>query len=257
MAKRHAANPHFTEDEQAAYAGHNIVMREKELEAPLRLRKSARIGVQFMGDLFLEGVGRFYRERVWDVMERCPQHTFVVLTKRPDRMLVSLDELVVSHGILPNVWLGTSIENMEYGYRAEYLRRCPAAVRFLSLEPLLGSLSGMPGIYDDMDWVTCGGETGSGARPMQLHWARESRGRCKYRIPFFFKQVGMWAEEFIPTAREWAMYSPIMEGWNYIRDRASAEKNAQYGFTVWSRLGKQAPTPDDLMVREYPGETDA
>jgi protein gp37 len=117
-----------------------------KFDAPLKWRKPRTVFVCSMGDLFHEDVGYNVHQILWDVMEQCPQHTFIVLTKRPENMLDTIEQhLMVSHGVLPNLWLGTSIEKPEYGYRAEYLRRCPAAVRFLSLEPLLAPLDGQPG----------------------------------------------------------------------------------------------------------------
>jgi protein gp37 len=118
-------------------------------------------------------------------MVACPQHTFQVLTKRP-HVAASF-----SHA-LPwpsNVWLGTSVEDSRVLERVDHLRRVPAAVRFLSVEPLLERIPNLP--LSDIDWVIVGGESGPGARPIERDWVREIRDLCvAMRVPFFFKQWG-------------------------------------------------------------------
>jgi protein gp37 len=170
MAKRHAGNKRLAPDVRAAKAGGMPILLADELEAPLRRRKSARIGVQFMGDLFHKDVSAGFIDKVFAVMALCPQHTFQVLTKRPERMAEYMGSRARSiehweaaarsvgytlrfEGIglcpfpLPNVQLGTSVENQDEVHRIGHLMRCPAPVRFLSLEPLLGDLPGdLPGI---------------------------------------------------------------------------------------------------------------
>jgi protein gp37 len=118
-------------------------------------------------------------------MERCPQHTFQVLTKRSDRLLQVADELPWP----ANVWMAVSVESLEYLYRLTHLREVPAQVRFLSVEPLLGPIDSLP--LEGVHWVIAGGESGYGARPMKLDWARMIRDACiTAEVPFFLKQLG-------------------------------------------------------------------
>jgi protein gp37 len=155
------------------------------LDLPLHWRMPRRIFVNSMSDLFHPGVPLEFIERVFNVMERCPQHSFQVLTKRPERALELKDDL----RWLPNVWLGTSVESMVYLHRIRTLRQVPAAIRFLSLEPLLGPLPRLP--LDGIGWVIVGGESGPGARPMAPEWVESIRDQCISRgIAFFFKQWG-------------------------------------------------------------------
>lgn len=164
------------------------------LDTPLRWRKPRRVFVDSMSDLFHPDVMQSFRLRVWETMAATPQHTYQVLTKRPRVMRGSfrnLDGWTVPLPTLPNVWLGTSIESDLYTFRANYLRETPAAVRFLSLEPLLGPLPSLN--LDGIDWVIVGGESGPGARPMHPAWVRDLRDRCvEAGVAFFFKQWGAW-----------------------------------------------------------------
>jgi len=158
------------------------------LDQPLRWAKPRRIFVNSMSDLFHPDVPVEFIDRVVAVMIQAPQHQFQVLTKRPKRMRRVLGSLE-----LPNVWLGTSIEADRYTFRADHLRATPAAVRFLSLEPLLGPLPSLD--LTGIDWVIVGGESGPKARPMHPDWVRDIRDRCVAAgVPFFFKQWGEWAK---------------------------------------------------------------
>jgi protein gp37 len=155
------------------------------LELPLRWRRGRRIFVNSMSDLFHEEVEDSYIQRVFDVMHRAPQHQFQVLTKRAARML----EFCRRYSVPANVWMGVSVESAAYRGRIAVLRRVPAKLRFLSLEPLLGPVGrlGLKGIH----WVIVGGESGAGARPMLAEWVRDIRHQCvQARVPFFFKQWG-------------------------------------------------------------------
>ena len=138
-----------------------------------------------VSDLFHERVPDIYIRRVFDVMEANHRHRFQVLTKRSRRMA----EFAATLRIPPNVWMGVSIENDDYTSRIKDLRRVKAAVRFLSIEPLLGPIPrlSLRGIH----WVIVGGESGPHARPMDPAWVRSLRDRCRAaRVPFFFKQWG-------------------------------------------------------------------
>ena len=138
-----------------------------------------------MSDLFHEDVPLSYIRQVFDAMWRASWHTFQVLTKRAAR----LEEL--GHQLLwpGNVWMGVSVERADYTFRIEHLRRTPAKVRFLSLEPLLGPLPRLE--LGGIDWVIVGGESGHRPRPMKEEWALDVLGQCRTAgVPFFFKQWG-------------------------------------------------------------------
>ena len=165
--------------------GFQVAQHESVLETPLRWRKPRLVFVNSMSDLFHDLVDSGFVEAVFDVMNRCPQHSFQVLTKRPERTL----ELDSDLNWTPNIWLGVSIESGRWLRRLEALRLTSAKTRFLSLEPLLGPLPGLD--LSGVDWVITGGESGPGARPMDPAWVREIRDNCVRRdVPFFFKQWG-------------------------------------------------------------------
>jgi protein gp37 len=143
------------------------------------------IFVNSMSDLFYEKVPFDFVARVFAVMNRCPQHTFQVLTKRPHLAAAMSARLPWA----PNIWLGTSIENGIVAPRIRDLRRSGAHIKFLSAEPLLGRIGRLP--LEGIDWVIVGGESGPGARPVRADWVRGIRDRCvARRVPFFFKQWG-------------------------------------------------------------------
>lgn len=138
-----------------------------------------------MSDLFHEEVPEKYIVRLFGVMVQAHWHTFQVLTKRPERVAQMASRLPWP----PNVWLGTSIENQEYVSRTDFLCKVPAAVRFLSIEPLLGPIADLA--LTGIGWVIVGGESGPGARYMDPEWVRSIRDRCVAAgVPFFFKQWG-------------------------------------------------------------------
>ncbi len=224
---------------------------EEHLLDPLKWKTPRRIFVNSMSDLFHDNVTDGMLDRIFAVMALCPQHTFQILTKRPERMLAYLtvanvmggwgyyasqilhkvtgihdlqrDMAVAPTFPLPNVWLGVSVESDKHRDRIDVLRQTPAAVRFLSCEPVIADLSlrwlcgwdkihprhlnsdfnidGRPISTDELDglreldWVICGGESGPGARPMHPDWARSLRDQCVAAgVPFFFKQWGEFAE---------------------------------------------------------------
>ncbi len=141
--------------------------------------------VNSMSDLFHEKVPARFIRQVWKVMAEAHWHTFQILTKRPERMATLSHDLP----LLENVWLGTSVENADYVHRLDALRQVKAAVRFVSFEPLLGSVASadMAGI----EWAIVGGESGPRARPMEPQWVTEIQTACREsRTAFFFKQWG-------------------------------------------------------------------
>lgn len=165
--------------------GFAVRLQPDRLEQPLRWRKPRMVFVNSMSDLFHAAVPLDYIRQVFDVMRRAERHTFQVLTKRADR----LAELSTALDWPPNVWMGVSVERADFVARIDRLREVPAAVRFLSLEPLLGPLPGLN--FDGIGWVIVGGESGPRARPMAREWVVDLRDQCLAAgVPFFFKQWG-------------------------------------------------------------------
>lgn len=140
-----------------------------------------------MSDLFNPGVPEAYIKDVWNVMGATPRHTYQLLTKRPERMRDLL--MHPDFPVLSNVWLGTPVENGAVLDRIDVIRHIPAAVRFVSFEPLIGSVADAD--LTGIDWAIVGGESGPGARPMAVEWVGEIEQACRrYGTAFFFKQWG-------------------------------------------------------------------
>ena len=164
--------------------GFDLTLRPERLEQPLNWKKPRTIFVNSMSDLFHDGVSDDYIAGVFDVMRSADWHIFQVLTKRSERLRTLAERLPWPD----NVWMGVSVENQRWTTRIDDLREVPAAVRFLSCEPLLGHLDLN---LDKIGWVIVGGESGPGARPMQLDWATSIRDQCQeQKVSFFFKQWG-------------------------------------------------------------------
>ncbi len=195
-------------DPRTSGPGFGLTIHESVLAAPLRWREPRRVFVDSMSDLFHARVPTWFVAQVWATMARTPQHTYQILTKRPERMhrvvgdetdggyrlLATVGDeaealLFYDEWPLANVWLGTSIEDDAHTARADYLRSTSAAVRFLSLEPLLGPLPSLD--LTGIDWVIAGGESGPNARPVDAGWVREIRDQASDAgVAFFFKQWG-------------------------------------------------------------------
>lgn len=171
---------------QPNYAnGFELTLHEASLRLPLLWRKPRRVFVNSMSDLFHEAVPIDFILRVFDVMGQASWHQFQLLTKRAER----LEELAQSLPWHENIWMGVSVENQDYAFRIDHLRRIGARVKFLSLEPLLGPFQKLN--LRGIGWVIVGGESGPGARPMQLEWVINIRNQCnRSNVPFFFKQWG-------------------------------------------------------------------
>jgi protein gp37 len=165
--------------------GFKVTLHPDLLDVPRTWRQPRVVFVNSMSDLFHEDIPLDYIQRVFATMRDCPQHTFQVLTKRSDR----LAELA-SHLPWPkNVWMGVSVEDARVISRIRDLSSTPAAVRFLSLEPLIGPLHELP--LSGIHWVIVGGESGPRARPMRKEWVDSIYRQCRdARVPFFFKQWG-------------------------------------------------------------------
>jgi protein gp37 len=157
----------------------------ERLGHPMKWRRPRRIFVNSMSDLFHEEVPDDYIRQVFDVMAEASHHVFQVLTKRDDRLV----ELSPDLPWPPNVWMGVSIENRRFVHRADRLREVPAAIRFISAEPLLGPLEGLD--VGGIDWLIAGGESGPGHRRVDESWLLELRDLCSaQQVAFFFKQWG-------------------------------------------------------------------
>lgn len=167
--------------------GFDVTIHEDLFEAPLSIKKPSIVFVCSMSDLFHEDVNYHYIERIFDVMKKANWHIFQVLTKRPNRLL----EFSKAYAIPENVWVGTSVELSKYKIRVELLREVQAKIKFISCEPLLGTLKSVD--LEGIDWIVVGGESGSNARPVDKQWILEIRDMCKEKnIAFFFKQWGGW-----------------------------------------------------------------
>lgn len=183
--------------------GFQLTMRPQALDLPLRWKRPRMIFVNSMSDLFHADVPESYIRDVFAVMEACPQHTFQVLTKRAERL----------HRLAPrlpwprNVWMGVSVESSKYTWRIDYLRRTPAAVRFVSAEPLLGPLPQLD--LTGLHWLIAGGESQPGARACDVAWLRDLRDQCRvHGVAFFLKQLGghpskRGGDEAVLDGRRW------------------------------------------------------
>ncbi len=165
--------------------GFKLMLQEDLIDLPRKWRKPRTVFVNSMSDLFQSDIPLEFIERVFKTMHECPQHTFQILTKRSDRLLDLSRHLHWSN----NIWMGVSVENMDVVERVEHLALVPAAVRFLSCEPLLGPLDDLP--LSGIHWAIVGGESGPRARPMEKAWVRSIFRQCREAgVPFFFKQWG-------------------------------------------------------------------
>src|SRR6185295_6708684 len=228
---------------------------ESALYLPLRWKKPRRIFVNSMSDLFHEKVKDEWIEQIFHVMLEADQHTYQILTKRPERMQKWVTQFL-SPALLPSVldhiWLGVSVEDQSTANeRIPLLLETPAAVRWVSYEPALGPVDFYRWTLGDslrrLSWIVCGGESGHGARPFDLAWARTTieMGRAA-SIPVFMKQLGArpWWDGIGPPPPDHIFLSPGVElngkvGWalDCLRDRKG---------------GSEEDWPSDLRVREYP-----
>jgi protein gp37 len=162
-----------------------LTLHDDVVDLPRSWKTGRKVFVNSMSDLFHDDVPLSFIQRVFQTMRECPQHVFQVLTKRSARLQRIAGQIEWPN----NVWMGVSVEDARVLSRVDDLRGVPAAIRFLSCEPLIGSLAGVK--LRDIHWVIVGGESGPGARPMKVEWVREIFRACRNeRVPFFFKQWG-------------------------------------------------------------------
>jgi protein gp37 len=199
----------------------NGVVREDRaaLAIPHRWRKPRKIFVNSMSDLFHEKVSDAFILDVWQVMRETPHHHYQILTKRPDRMAALVKERVKE--VLPNVWLGTSIENADVSHRVEPLRQTPAAIRFISFEPLIGPVG--PIDLTNIAWAIVGGESGRNARLIREEWVDDIYDQCmEIGTAFFFKQWGTWGADN--------------------RKRSKKANGREYRGRTWDQMPEQSAT---------------
>ena len=165
--------------------GFDLKLWPERLDLPSRWKRPRLVFVNSMSDLFHDDVPFEFIEKVFATMIKANQHVFQVLTKRSERLLDVAKDLPWTD----KIWMGVSVENEDYTFRIDNLRKTPVIVKFLSLEPLLGSLNNLN--LDDINWAIVGGESGPGARPMEAQWVRDIRDTCiEQKVEFFFKQWG-------------------------------------------------------------------
>lgn len=239
-----------------------VVLDEETLRKPLTWKTPKRVFVNSMSDLFHESLPDEFIDAVFAVMARCPQHQFQVLTKRADRLRAygarfahdwrlcgPGGEHIVGMAPLSNVWLGVSVETQPYAdERIPLLLQTPAAVRFISAEPLLGLIT-LDGRHSGLNWVIVGGESGPGARPCEIAWIRSIVRQCQAAgVPCFVKQVGADPHDAAAERDDMCAREAWPAGWMPKQD----------GYRVWrvdltdAKGGDPAEWPADLRVREYP-----
>lgn len=165
--------------------GFKLTLHEHVLELPLTWKKPQTIFVNSMSDLFHKNVPLVFIQKMFEVMNKAHWHIFQILTKRSDRLLELNNKLTWTE----NIWMGVSVENQDYTFRIDDLRKTDAHTKFLSIEPLIGQITKLN--LNNIDWVIVGGESGPGARPMKEEWVITIKDICKNSgVPFFFKQWG-------------------------------------------------------------------
>lgn len=195
----------------------NIREDISSLSKPYEWKKPRKIFVNSMSDLFHDAVSISFIKSVWEVMAATPHHNYQILTKRPERMA----SILRSHidVILPNVWLGTSVERFDVADRIDRLRDTPAAIRFVSFEPLIGPVGSVD--LTGIDWAIVGGESGSNSRPTDERWIDQIYEQCvKHDTSFFFKQWGSWGKDN--------------------QKRSKKANGRQYRGRTWDEMPKQA-----------------
>ena len=172
-------------DPRTSGPGFKLTVHDDALQVPFGWRQPRLVFVNSMSDLFHKDVPISFIRSVFDVVRETPRHTYQLLTKRSKR----LRHVAPNLDWPANLWMGVSVESIKYNFRIDHLRDVPAAVRFVSAEPLLGPLGQVD--FTGIDWVIAGGESGPRARPMDIAWGRELRDQClREDVSFFFKQWG-------------------------------------------------------------------
>lgn len=191
--------------------GFDLQLRPERLQQPLNWRQPRRIFVNSMSDLFHKEIPKSFIDRVFDSMEAANWHTYQVLTKRSSLMVRYLSDRYSAGKAPSHIWLGVSIEDAKNAVRLKHLRAAPASTKFVSFEPLLGSVGKID--LAGIDWAIVGGESGPRARPMAEEWALEIRDQCRVaKVAFFFKQWGGTRPKSggrLLKGREWNQYPRV------------------------------------------------
>jgi len=191
--------------------GFEVTLHEDLLDKPFEWKQPQLIFVNSMSDLFHEKIPMEFIQRVFYTMVECPQHVFQILTKRNKQLSSLAPELPWAE----NIWMGVSVENADVVDRVRDLQEIPARVKFLSCEPLIGPIPELP--LEGIDWVIVGGESGPGARPMDLNWARQIRDQCQEAgVAFFLKQLGgqrnkHGGEDAVLDGKQWLQFPSLMK----------------------------------------------
>lgn len=198
MAKRLVGRYGYPKDDPF-----NVTIHRDKLDQPLKWKKPRMIFVSSMGDIFHDDVRTEFVDSIWSRMAKCPQHIFLILTKRPKKMAHFVDEVgAFNYGILLNVWLGVTAENQKRAdERIPILLQIPAAIRFVSLEPLLSDIDLWSYLWEPtippskknlLSWVIAGAESGPKRRPAKTEWFQNIKHQCRHSdTPFFLKQMDM------------------------------------------------------------------
>jgi protein gp37 len=211
----------------------------------LRWKRPRLIFVNSMSDLFHADVSEDYLQLVFDVMQRTPQHTYQILTKRAERLARVAPRLRWPD----NVWMGVSVEGARYSWRIDYLRLVPASVRFVSAEPLLGPLNNLD--LEGIHWLIAGGESQSGCRPSELEWFRDLRDQCRRaHIAFFLKQLGghpskRGGDDAILDGRRWTEMPPLADA----KSAVNPNPNPSWVRASGSRSSARSAPPSDYRLR--------
>ncbi len=232
----------------------NIICYQDRLTLPLKWKKPSMVFVNSMSDLFHENVSFSFVYDAFLMMQKCKQHTFQILTKRPERMVEFFNYYAQIKEPIENIWIGVSIEDQKTAdERIQYLNYIPAAVKFLSCEPLLGPVDFKKSIGDSLkwhagglknciSWVIAGGESGHHARPMHPDWVISIRDQCENDgVPFFFKQWGEWTPECSDnksSINKW-LFVDVQNGETCHALAAFPEKNIQHHHQLMYRAGKK------------------
>ena len=206
--------------------GFDLTLRPDRLSQPLRWRRSRMIFVNSMSDLFHKGIPDAFVDEVFDVMEAADHHIFQVLTKRSSRLANYVNRRYHATAAPRHIWVGVSVEDRQRVKRVAHLRRANAAIRFLSVEPLLGAIGGID--LDGIAWVIVGGESGPGARPMDVNWVREVRDQCEQQgVEFFFKQWGGKTSKANGRVLDGKVHDRFPFGFREMREHGTKEQAVQ------------------------------
>jgi protein gp37 len=189
--------------------GFEFTLMPERLEMPLKVKRPTKFFVNSMSDLFHEQMPFEFLDRVLAVIDKTPRHKYQILTKREQIML----DYFQDRGVPDNVWLGVTVESSRTKHRIDYLKRVPAKIRFLSIEPLIADVGDLD--LSGIHWVIVGGESGPKARPMRPEWAMRVRNQCQVQgVAFFFKQWGTWGEDGVKRSKKSNGRQLLGQEWN-------------------------------------------